>query len=54
MPDWFKMIMKPQVKWDGKAEQEQTIPWSELSSRVRRAVTLITCREITVALLQMK
>merc|ERR1719341_2853826 len=40
-----------QVKWDGKAEQEQMIPWSELSSRVRRAVTLITCREITVALL---
>ena len=42
-----------QVKWDGKAEQEQTIPWAELGSRVRRAVRLITCREVTVALLQM-
>ena len=48
------MIKKHQVKWEGKAEQEQMIPWSELSSRVRRAISLITCREITVALLQMK
>ena len=43
-----------QVKWEGKVEQEQVIPWAELNSRVRRAIRLITCREVTVALLQMK
>ena len=42
-----------QVKWDGKLEHEETLTWGELGSRVRRAVRVVACRDVHVALLQM-